>query len=149
QLHGTAFDFLRNNFFDARSYFDATVPVLRQNDFGYSLGGPVRIPKIYNGKDRTFFFANYEGFRSTTYATEYGVVPTAAELSGQFDTPIKDPATGTPYPGNQIPASDISNFATVMNKYIPAANTNVPQGNFVGTANSPITTDQQNYRIDQ
>ena len=94
QFHGTAFDFLRNNFFDARSYFDASVPILRQNDFGYSFGGPVWIPKIYNGRNRTFFFANYEGLRSTTYATEYGVVPSATELSGQFTTPIKDPATG-------------------------------------------------------
>ncbi len=149
QFHGTAFDFLRNNYFDARSYFDASVPILRQNDFGYSLGGPIWIPKVYNGKDRTFFFANYEGLRSTTYATEYGVVPTAAELSGQFTTPIKDPATGVFFPGNQIPSSQISNFATQMNKYIPATNTNVAQGNFVGTANSPITTDQQNYRVDQ
>src|SRR5438874_1598168 len=141
QFHGTAFDFLRNNFFDARSYFDASVPILRQNDFGYSLGGPIWIPKIYNGKNRTFFFANYEGLRSTTYATEYGLVPTAAELSGQFTTPIKDPATGLLFPGNQIPSSQISNFATQMNKYIPVANTNVAQGNFVGTINSPITTE--------
>jgi hypothetical protein len=149
RFHGTAFDFLRNNFFDARSYFDASVPILRQNDFGYSFGGPVWIPKIYNGRNRTFFFANYEGLRSTTYATEYGVVPSATELSGQFTTPIKDPATGIPYQNNQIPSSQISNFATVMDKYIPSPNTNVPQGNFIGTVNSPIQTDQQNYRIDQ
>jgi carboxypeptidase family protein/TonB-dependent receptor-like protein len=149
QFHGTAFDFLRNDFFDARSYFDASVPILRQNDFGYSLGGPIWIPKVYNGRGRTFFFANYEGLRSTTYATEYGIVPTEAERSGQFTTTITDPVTGIPFPGNRIPASRISNFATVMNQYIPAANTDVAQGNFVGTVNSPITTDQQNYRIDQ
>ena len=149
QFHGTAFDFLRNNFFDARSYFDASVPILRQNDFGYSFGGPIWIPKIYNGRNRTFFFANYEGLRSTTYATEYGVVPSATELSGQFTTPIKDPATGIPFPNNQIPSSQISNFAKVMDTYFPSPNTNVPQGNFIGTVNSPIATDQQNYRIDQ
>jgi hypothetical protein len=149
RFHGTAFDFLRNNFFDARSYFDASVPILRQNDFGYSLGGPIWIPKVYNGKNRTFFFANYEGLRSTTFATEYAVVPTAAELTGQFTTPIKDPVTGASFPDMKIPSDQISNFATVMNHYVPSANTNTPQGNFVGTINSPITTDQQNYRIDQ
>ena len=148
-FHGTAFDFLRNNFFDARSYFDPSVPILRQNDFGYSLGGPVWIPKVYDGRNRTFFFANYEGLRSTTYATRYAVVPTADELSGQFTSTITDPVTGIPFPGNKIPSSQISNFATQMSKYIPAANTNTPQGNFVGTVNSPVTTDQQNYRFDQ
>ena len=147
RFHGTAFDFLRNNFFDARSYFDASVPILRQNDFGYSLGGPIWIPKVYNGKNRTFFFANYEGLRSTTFATEYAVVPTSTELGGQFTTPITDPATGAFFPDNKIP--QISNFATVMNNYVPGPNTNTPQGNFVGTVNNPITTDQQNYRIDQ
>lgn len=148
-LHGTAFDFLRNNFVDARSYFDQTVPILRQNDFGYSLGGPVIIPKLYNGRNRTFFFANYEGLRETASPTEYLNLPTSAQLGGQFTTPITDPSTGLPFPGNQIPQSRISTFAKIMNGYLPVPNTNTPQGNFVGTASDSIATDQQNYRVDQ
>jgi Carboxypeptidase regulatory-like domain/TonB dependent receptor len=66
-FHGTVFDYLRNNFFDANNWFNDHYgdpePALRQNDFGGTLGGPVRIPKLYNGKDRTFFFASYEGLR--------------------------------------------------------------------------------------
>jgi hypothetical protein len=66
-LHGTVFDYLRNNFFDANDWFNDHYsdpqPALRQNDFGGTLGGPVLIPKLYNGKDRTFFFASYEGLR--------------------------------------------------------------------------------------
>jgi hypothetical protein len=65
--HGTVFDYLRNNFFDANNWFNDHYgdpqPALRQNDFGGTLGGPVRVPKLYNGKDRTFFFASYEGLR--------------------------------------------------------------------------------------
>jgi hypothetical protein len=66
-LHGTTFDYLRNNFFDANDWFNDHYgdpqPALRQNDFGGTLGGPVRIPRLYNGKDRTFFFVSYEGLR--------------------------------------------------------------------------------------
>jgi hypothetical protein len=148
-FHGTAYDFLRNNFFDARSYFDAAVPVLRQNQFGYSLGGPVFIPKIYNGKNKTFFFANYEGLRSISYATDYTLLPTPAELAGTFTTPVIDPLTGVPFPNNQVPQSRIVNFANVINKYYPTPNTNTPQGNYVASVDSPTVTDQQNYRIDQ
>jgi len=64
QYHGNAFDFIRNNAFDARGFFNLTTPVYRQHDFGGTVGGPVRIPKLYNGKNKTFFFASYEGFRN-------------------------------------------------------------------------------------
>ena len=67
QWHGTAYDYLRNGFFDAQDwfndYFGTTEPALRQNDFGGTLGGPVEIPGLYNGKDKTFFFVSYEGLR--------------------------------------------------------------------------------------
>jgi len=67
QWHGTAYDYLRNGFFDAQDwfndYFGKQEPALRQNDFGGTLGGPVRIPGLYNGKDKTFFFVSYEGLR--------------------------------------------------------------------------------------
>ena len=72
QWHGTAYDYLRNDFFDAADYFtdyfrplNPTLikPATRQNDFGGTLGGPVRIPRLYNGKDKTFFFVSYEGLR--------------------------------------------------------------------------------------
>src|SRR6266851_5092023 len=67
QWHGTAFDYLRNNYFDANNwfndYFKQPEPPLRQNDFGGTLGGPIKIPKTYDGKDRSFFFFSYEGLR--------------------------------------------------------------------------------------
>jgi hypothetical protein len=68
-FHGTVFDYLRNNFFDANDWFNdhygKPITALRQNDFGGTLGGPVAIPRLYRGKDRTFFFVSYEGLRLT------------------------------------------------------------------------------------
>ena len=67
EWHGSAFDYLRNNFFDANDWFNnysnTPQPALRQNDFGGTLGGPVRLPRVYNGKDKTFLFFSYEGLR--------------------------------------------------------------------------------------
>jgi hypothetical protein len=63
QLHGTAFEFLRNDAFDARAPFQSAIPELRQNQFGFVVGGPIYIPKVYDGRNKTFFLVNYEGWR--------------------------------------------------------------------------------------
>ena len=99
QFHGSAYEFLRNDALDARNFFAATKPVLRYNQFGASLGGPIK-------KDRTFFFANYEGIRNNRQSTILASVPTAAERQGDFSalaTVVRDPATGIPFPNNIIP----------------------------------------------
>jgi hypothetical protein len=84
-LRGTLFEYLRNNFFDANNWFNNYLgqpqPPLRQNDFGGSFGGPVRIPKLYNGKDKTFFFVSYEGLRL--------IQPQAATLQSVPDTNLR------------------------------------------------------------
>ncbi len=145
KLHGSFFEFNRNNAYDAKPFPTAsdvatgvptTNPVLRQNQFGFVLDGPVVIPKIYNGHDRTFFMANYEGWRINNGQREYESVPNPAALSGNFNAeedvngqplpaygstactallalnqncmPV-DPTTGQPFPQNQIPASAITN----------------------------------------
>jgi Carboxypeptidase regulatory-like domain/TonB dependent receptor len=150
-VHGTAYDFLRNDFLDARAFFDPdTLPPLRQNQFGYSLGGPVFIPKLYDGRNRTFFFANYEGQRTTSGTTIFGEVPTEGELNGVFPVEITDPNTGHTYaPGTQLPSSIISVFGQQAKALFPAPNADLPQGNFETTTASKIVADQQNYRIDQ
>ena len=74
-LHGSAYEFLRNNDFDANDWFSNRAgkarQIYKQNDFGFTVGGPVWIPKIYNGKDKTFFFFSYEGFRNRNGATNF------------------------------------------------------------------------------
>lgn len=88
-LHGSAYEFFRNNIFNANAYFNkvATLvarPLLRYNDFGGTLGGPVVLPHLYNGRDKTFFFVSYEGRRVVNYATTTALLPTAAERTGDF-----------------------------------------------------------------
>ena len=149
-LHGTAFDFLRNSALDSNSFFNnlAGQPIspLRQNDFGFSLGGPVIIPKIYHGIDKTFFFIDYEGIRSRRGLTAgTALVPSAAQLAGNLaddsagtgilptssafcqshSSSVKcfnviDPTTGQPFPGNVIPPGDLTTgSAAVARKWLP------------------------------
>ena len=129
ELHGSAYEFLRNNDFDANRFFsnEAGVPraIYKQSDFGGSIGGPIWIPKIYKGKGKSFFFFAYEGFRNRVGATAYTTtVPTPEMYKGDFSKwvnasgtmiPIYDPTTQvtaadgtvtrTPFAGNQIPQS--------------------------------------------
>jgi len=96
-LHGSAFEFLRNSYVDAYPHganyqlaAGQTVPtsLLQQNQFGYSLGGPVRIPWLYNGRNKTFFFANFEGYRKNIGGTSLASVPSADEMKGIIDASV-------------------------------------------------------------
>jgi len=147
QFHGSAYEFLRNDALDARNFFSATKPVLRYNQFGASIGGPIR-------KDRTFFFANYEGIRNNRQNTILASVPTAAERRGDFSsltTVVRNPATGTPYPGNVIPASQLDPVGAAVAGLYPEPNVDGARSrnnNF--RANQPITnpTDTGVLRVD-
>lgn len=134
QWHGTAFDYLRNNYFDANNwfndYYDQPEPPLRQNDFGGTLGGPVDVPGIYDGKDKTFFFFSYEGLRL--------VQPQAANLSYVPDVSLR--AT-TPAPLQQV-----------INAF-PLPTPGAPDlgnglGEFIGTWSNPSSVDAYSVRVD-
>jgi Carboxypeptidase regulatory-like domain/TonB dependent receptor len=84
ELHGTAYDYVRNTAFDARDFFDPSVPPFHRNQFGGTLGGPVVIPHVYDGHDRTFFFLAYEGTREHRGFYDNFLVPTVAERGGDF-----------------------------------------------------------------
>src|SRR5262249_32111124 len=84
QFHGSAFEFVRNDLFDARNYFDAGKSKLRRNQFGASATGPVVIPRLYHGHDRTFFLVSWESYRQAQGANSLGVVPTLLERQGDF-----------------------------------------------------------------
>src|SRR6185312_14948818 len=104
--------FLRNDKLDSRNFFALQRDVLKRNQFGGGIGGPLFIPKIYNGKNRTFFFVNYEGMRQRAGQVFNSIVPTPAEKQGDFSAPglnvIYDPTTGQPFQGNKIPSNRIS-----------------------------------------
>ncbi len=103
QLHGDAFYINRNEFFDAKGFFRKTVPTDRENNYGFTVGGPVVIPHLYNGKDRTFFLFTLDFAKQNQTNTGIGTVPTALEKTGDFSDfvdgsgkpiPIFDPTTG-------------------------------------------------------
>ena len=166
-VHGSVFEFLRNDFLDAHTYFNRLpnkIARLRQSQFGYSLGLPVVIPHLYNGRDRTFFFANYEGQRIRTQRTILGNTPTTDQLNGIFDVAsinpvnpnarIIDPYTRQPFPRNAsgayvIPPSRFSRLGKIAAaRFFPAPNT-PGTSNYTANLSSPLDADQQTYRLDQ
>ena len=150
--HGSVWEFLRNDVLDANSFFTnkAGDPrnALRQNQFGASVGGPLSIPKLYNGKNRTFFYGGYEGYRQSVASQSTGLAPTAAQLGGNFQgfNTIYNPATGLPFANNIIPTADINPIAALYVK------TNFPTGPHVTSGNnyldpSPTHLQQDSYQI--
>ena len=104
-LHGDAFEFLRNASLDANNYFANNAGIPRQhfqrNQFGFTVGGPVVIPHLYSGHDKTFFFGDYEGLRAASPVTSTLSVPTTANRAGDFSS-LLGSAVGTDYLGRPI-----------------------------------------------
>ena len=117
-LHGSAFEFLRNDALDARNFFAAKKPPYRRNQFGGTAGGPAI-------KNKVFLFGGYEGLKTRKGLTLLGSVPSPDLLGGNFSSipaPIIDPSSGAPFPGNIIPATRISHFASTLAPTIPIPN---------------------------
>jgi hypothetical protein len=99
QFHGVVFEYFRNDALDARNFFSTTVPALKQNIFGGTLGGPIFIPGKYNSdRQKTFFFLSQQGVFRHSASVELGATPTADMRQGIFNSPIIDPETGQPFP---------------------------------------------------
>jgi hypothetical protein len=138
QFHGSLFEYLQNNVLDATILNFTSKAPKRFNTFGGSLGGPVTIPHLYNGHDKTFFFVDYEGNRRRTASPEQDLVPTLAERNGDLNgLPIISPSTGqptnvainpfsgTPFPNNTIPKSMLNPVSlNLLNGYYPLPNVN-------------------------
>ena len=166
-IHGSLFEYLRNDAFDARGFYADSVPKLRQNEFGATVGGPVWIPKVYNGKDKTFWFFYIDGFRYRAGAANFlTTVPTAQQRTGDFSDlknssgnliPIYDPATTRTvngqvvrdqFLGNIIPANRISGIAKSIVGYVPPPTFNQPFNNFRSAQGGTNDTNQWGIRID-
>jgi hypothetical protein len=126
--HGSLFEFFQDDALDNRGYFEnpANPKNPRQrNQFGFQMDGPVFIPKVYEGRNKTFFMAAYEGVRADTLFSPIATVPTALMRQGNFSelsTTIRNPLTGQPYPGNIIPQSQISATSRKLLDYYPLPN---------------------------
>jgi len=145
QLHGSAFEFVRNAAFDARNFFDHAsdldprrIPPFVRNEFGVTIGGPVALPGIYDGRGKTFFFGEYAGFRQVLGTTQVFPVPTADERKG-VDT--------TSFPGDTLTVPVSPQIAGILARYpLP----NDPSGAFGArtfAASSKVVTDTDQFSI--
>jgi hypothetical protein len=179
-LHGSAWEYIRNTAFDADNFFlpvGTAKPFYHQNQFGASGGGPVVIPKLYNGRNKTFFFGAYQGYRYSTPSNSELLVPTAAELAGNeadnAQLQAYDPLTTTcvavgtdpcgtfsrtPFTGNQIPANRISAamvawaqfvFPTAGPCLVPLTSTGYCSANALDTTPTTQVQNEFNVRGDQ
>jgi Carboxypeptidase regulatory-like domain/TonB-dependent Receptor Plug Domain len=150
QWHGTAYDYVRNGFFDSQDWFNdfygQKEPVLRQNDFGGTLGGSIRIPRLYNGKDKTFFFVSYEGLRLTSPQ------PTAVS-----SVPDDTTRTSVPAPLNQVMnAFPIANGPELLMPCDPSSDPSCPPSGqkpsglaeYIATWSNPNSIDSTSVRFD-
>ena len=160
-FHGDAFEFVRNNIFNARNYFQTTVPEYKKNDFGFTIGGPVYIPKIYNpAQKKTFFFYSQEWRKEVVPGTVFNqAVPSNAERTGNFSDICPDPtgsyancptipgSGGVYYPNNQVP---VDPNGTALLALIPAANIGSGASSVYQASPAQFTTNREElFRIDQ
>ncbi len=152
QIHGAAFEFVRNNDFNAKNYFSTVIPPFHQNQFGASAGGPIK-------KNKMFYFGNYEGFRLISSVDTYNNVPTAAMLAGNFSADTKQlvnpkaplPGGGyAPFAGNQIPSTYYDSVGQKILALFPT-----PNGSFLNNttnyhylATTDENWDQETGRVD-
>lgn len=170
EIHGSAFNFLRNDFFEAagwgvnrRRVFpegdtrNPKKPKVRQNEYGFNAGGPVYIPKLYNGKNRTFFYGTYNGFKQAAGSvTVAQSLPTANMRSGDFSElafGVFDPLTTAgqtrqPFPGNRIPSNRFSQISAKIVPLIPQPDRPGTAGNYNGTSFSDVNRDFFSFKFD-
>jgi hypothetical protein len=148
QIHGSVFEFARNAAFDARNYFDQPsarsyrrIPPFVRNEFGFTSGGPIVLPKIYDGRQRTYYFGEYQGFRQILGTTQVFSVPTAAERQG-IDT--------TTFPGDTLTVPVNPAIVPILNAYPLPNELRGPFGDRTYEAFSKVSTisDQFSIRID-
>ena len=151
EIHGSAFEFLRNQTMDARNFFDAAKPPFKQNQFGAAIGGPII-------KNKTFFFADYQGLRKHSSLTSILSEPTAAMRTGDFTgypATMYDPSTysaatntRTPFPGNKIPSNRIDPIGNNIMQIFPLPNLSGFANNFRFNPLTVQTQDQYDGRLD-
>jgi hypothetical protein len=165
RLHGTLFEFLRNSALDAKNYFDRPndpIPPFKRNQYGATVGGPVTLPKLYDGRDRLFFLFNWEGLRERKALTATPSLPLTAWRNGDFSggATIYDPATRvfdaagnvtgapTPFPNNRIPENRIHPVSKKILAFYPLPQQERTGANFVNNEARRIDADQYTYRLD-
>jgi hypothetical protein len=130
QLRGGLYYYFRNEALNANDFFRNARGERRQQDrwnqYGGKLGGPIVVPKVYNGRDRSFFFVNYEGLLQRSPSSQISTIPDERFRAGDFSGSgviVNDPLTGMPFPGNRIPSNRVDPAAARIMSLLPAPNT--------------------------
>ena len=153
-VHGSLFEFVRNAAFDARNFFDHAsavnprrLPAFARNEFGATVGGPVALPHVYNGRGKTYFFAEYQGFRQVLGTTQVMPVPTSAERQGIDTTTFPKTATS---PGDTLTVPVNSRIAALLTRYPLPDEPTGPYGVRTYATSSKVVNDtnQASARID-
>ena len=181
QFHASVFEFFRDERFDATDFFlnrtDRDKPPFRQNNFGTAIGGPLTVPGMYNGRNRTFWFFNYEGFRQEVTSSATGLYPSEAQLRGNLADDsagtglfprnsafcqansgsrkcidIIDPTTGVAFPGNVIPQNRLDPITQLATQYTVFPKVQVPVGSgsfpsFNAIDTPPTINDFDQYNV--
>jgi hypothetical protein len=155
-VHGSLFYYHENGAFNARNTFSRSVPFRIGHDTGGSVGGPVYIPRVYDGRDRTFFFFTYETFPSRSERVSAPNVPTESMRLGDFsaltNVTVIDPSTGRVFPGNRIPAGRLNPVSLrVQERFYPRPNFGDPNsfvGNWRGNIRGAGFKHHQDVRLD-
>ncbi|MDX2267896.1 MAG: carboxypeptidase-like regulatory domain-containing protein [Bryobacter sp.] len=151
-FHGSAFSFVRNAAFDARNFFARVNPPFKRNQFGGTFSGPVRIPGLFDGRNKLFFLFNYEGLRERRSLTQTGTLPPANYRTGNFGfltRALRDPlAPGTTFPNNVIPANRLNATSLkVLNDFFPLPNQ--PGGGALGLTGNYLNDEGRRTDGDQ
>ncbi|MDQ2841898.1 MAG: carboxypeptidase-like regulatory domain-containing protein, partial [Acidobacteriota bacterium] len=144
ELHGFAYEYLRNRVLDARNFFDGTdKPQLIRNQFGGGLGGPL-------WRNKTFFFADYDGLQGDQGYSRLATVPTVAERNGNLagSSPVFNPFAQQPFPGNQVPSYLISPIASKILNLYPLPSNGAATGNYLAQPVGNNSLHQYNIRVD-
>jgi hypothetical protein len=151
-LHGSLYWFHRNDKFNARNFFSPRREPFKGNDYGFSVGGPVLIPKLYNGRNKTFFFVLLGWIKERREQNFLQIVPTQAFKTGNFGAlgrPLFDPDNGQPLPGNIIPTARIDRNATGYARMYPDPNFLDSAGrNWTALVGRKDDTNEKNFRVD-
>jgi len=154
RFRGSFYEFLRNDLLDASGFFDVEKSKLRRNQFGATVSGPLYLPKLYDGRNRTFFMVTWDSLRLVNGKSQRGITPLPEYFRGDFSKAVdafgrrltlNDPLARAPFPNNQIPTSRFDPVALKLAAFYPAPNLSGSANNFIAQGNA--TTHNNNFGV--
>ncbi len=150
-FHGSVWEFFRNTKLNAVGFFQPASgekPQLNRNQFGFTFGGPVLLPGAYNGKNKTFFFIDYEGFREVESEVKFATLPTEQQRQGIVGVPVVDVVTQTPYLNGVVPRDRMTDFSRAIFDALPPTTSPGAANNYQRLVRQDTSRDKGDAKID-